>query len=110
MHLVRCLSVAAARFGRLSLFLALFASISPLLAAETESDNTQPAEPNTGSVETSSADPVVDGQGTQIDGAAIYRAKCAECHGAQGEGRADRHDEPLHGDRSLASLAEVISE
>lgn len=33
---------------------------------------------------------------------------CIRCHGPNGEGVADKHDEPLNGDRSLKSLARII--
>ncbi len=33
---------------------------------------------------------------------------CVRCHGPNGEGVADKHDEPLYGDRSLKSLTRVI--
>ena len=42
-------------------------------------------------------------------GAEIYRMTCAKCHGANGEGVADKYDEPLFGDRSIDSLARLIS-
>ena len=42
-------------------------------------------------------------------GAEIYRADCARCHGPTGEGVADKHDEPLYGDRSVKSLARLIA-
>jgi hypothetical protein len=41
-------------------------------------------------------------------GAEIYREACAKCHGPKGEGVADKHDEPLYGDRSLPSLTRYI--
>ncbi len=43
-------------------------------------------------------------------GAAIYKQKCAACHGANGEGVEDEYDEPLRGDLSLPELTEVISD
>jgi len=43
------------------------------------------------------------------NGAEIYRADCARCHGPSGEGVADKHDEPLYGDRSVKSLARLIA-
>ena len=42
------------------------------------------------------------------DGAAIYTRLCADCHGAKGEGVAKKYDEPLFGERSVASLAKYI--
>jgi hypothetical protein len=43
------------------------------------------------------------------NGEEIYRADCARCHGPSGEGVADKHDEPLYGDRSVKSLARLIT-
>src|SRR5687767_5271254 len=43
------------------------------------------------------------------NGEEIYRADCARCHGPSGEGVADKHDEPLYGDRSVRSLARLIA-
>jgi len=37
-------------------------------------------------------------------GAALYRAKCADCHGAKGEGVEGKYGSPLTGDWSLARL------
>jgi hypothetical protein len=41
-------------------------------------------------------------------GAEIYRADCVRCHGPSGEGVAEKHDEPLNGDRSLQALTRII--
>ncbi len=41
-------------------------------------------------------------------GDAIYAQYCASCHGKNGEGVEDECDEPLHGERSLESLARYI--
>jgi hypothetical protein len=41
-------------------------------------------------------------------GEAIYAEHCASCHGKHGEGNPDEVDEPLQGERSLASLARYI--
>jgi len=41
-------------------------------------------------------------------GEVIYREMCANCHGGKGEGVADKHDEPLYGERSLEALAKYI--
>lgn len=41
-------------------------------------------------------------------GAEIYRNLCVNCHGPKGEGVADKHDEPLWGDKSVAALARII--
>ena len=43
-------------------------------------------------------------------GREIYQQKCAMCHGPSGEGVADKYDEMLHGQRSLAELIKVIEE
>ena len=43
-------------------------------------------------------------------GERIYAERCATCHGAQGEGTADNHPEPLIGDKSIAQLTRVITE
>ena len=42
-------------------------------------------------------------------GAEIYKADCSRCHGTKGEGVADKHDEPLYGDRSVEALARLIA-
>jgi mono/diheme cytochrome c family protein len=41
-------------------------------------------------------------------GAQIYTEMCVRCHGPKGEGVAEKHDEPLYGDRSLAALTRII--
>ncbi len=46
----------------------------------------------------------------ELTGKQIYIAQCASCHGSAGEGVADKHDEPLYGDKSLADLVKVIHE
>ncbi len=38
-------------------------------------------------------------------GKAVYKKSCIECHGENGEGVEDKADDPLFGNRSLASLA-----
>jgi cytochrome c553 len=43
-------------------------------------------------------------------GQQIYELRCASCHGANGEGVAEKQPEPLVGDRSLQDLTEVIVE
>jgi mono/diheme cytochrome c family protein len=43
-----------------------------------------------------------------ISGEHIYRQKCADCHGARGEGVADKYKESLVGDWSLPRLARYI--
>lgn len=42
-------------------------------------------------------------------GQAVYLAKCASCHGANGEGKNDRYPNPLIGDRSVGELTDYIS-
>lgn len=42
-------------------------------------------------------------------GAEIYTQMCASCHGTQGQGVADKYDEPLSGDKSLEQLARLIA-
>lgn len=42
-------------------------------------------------------------------GEAIYRSRCAACHGRQGEGT-KKHSRPLEGSRSVSQLAELIAE
>ena len=42
------------------------------------------------------------------DGAKIYRAECASCHGAKGEGVKDKYADALHGDWSLEKLTRYI--
>lgn len=41
-------------------------------------------------------------------GRALYQQQCATCHGRDGEGVADKFDEPLYGNRSLESLTGLI--
>src|SRR5687768_15570842 len=41
------------------------------------------------------------------NGAALYKAQCARCHGAQGQGT-KTYKQRLEGDRSVAQLADVI--
>ena len=48
-------------------------------------------------------------EGNDHPGAAIYRKLCAECHGDKGQGVQDKYDEPLHGNRSVESLAKRIA-
>jgi mono/diheme cytochrome c family protein len=42
-------------------------------------------------------------------GAGVYQKMCVDCHDAKGEGVADKHDEPLVGNRSIASLTRYIT-
>jgi mono/diheme cytochrome c family protein len=46
----------------------------------------------------------------KVTGKEIYTFLCASCHGAKGEGVAEKHDEPLYGDNSIAKLTEIIVE
>jgi hypothetical protein len=41
-------------------------------------------------------------------GQEVYRTHCARCHGATGEGVDDYYPEPLHGDRPLDELTQII--
>jgi mono/diheme cytochrome c family protein len=41
-------------------------------------------------------------------GEAVYRLRCASCHGASGEGVEGKHPQPLAGERSVAHLARFI--
>ena len=41
-------------------------------------------------------------------GEIIYKAQCASCHGANGEGVKSEYAQPLVGDKSLAELTELI--
>jgi hypothetical protein len=43
-------------------------------------------------------------------GEAIYREKCASCHGANGEGVTGKHATPLVGDSTIGELTKVITE
>ena len=43
-----------------------------------------------------------------LTGQQIYRAQCAVCHGAAGEGVDEHYPQPLAGDRSLLELTEYI--
>ena len=43
-------------------------------------------------------------------GETIYREDCARCHGPRGEGVAGKHDETLHGEQSVESLARAWGE
>jgi mono/diheme cytochrome c family protein len=53
------------------------------------------------------------GQGEEVKvehpGAKVYQRMCVDCHGAKGEGVADKHDDPLVGNRSVASLTRYIA-
>ena len=43
------------------------------------------------------------------DGEVVYRADCMRCHGPVGQGVAGKADEPLVGEKSIASLAKYIA-
>jgi len=45
----------------------------------------------------------------ELSGEQIYSQLCAKCHGDQGEGVANEHDEPLVGDWSIEKLTRVIT-
>jgi mono/diheme cytochrome c family protein len=47
-------------------------------------------------------------RGDEPDGAAVYRQKCARCHGTAGEGGKE-YPQPLVGNRSLPQLAKYIA-
>src|SRR4051794_38169944 len=53
--------------------------------------------------------PAARAQAAEHPGAVIYRKLCAECHGDKGQGVQDKYDEPLHGNRSVESLARRIA-
>lgn len=55
------------------------------------------------------APPVLSGPMADGTGAEVYRAKCASCHGPNGEGVEDEYPKPLEGDRSVAQLARLIA-
>ncbi|MGE3313059.1 MAG: c-type cytochrome, partial [Limisphaerales bacterium] len=68
-----------------------------------------PAAPTAATETAESAGSVVVVHGNRNElGARIYREQCVSCHGANGEGVADKHDEPLYGERSLESLTKLI--
>ena len=46
---------------------------------------------------------------TEPSGKKIYLEHCARCHGDDGQGRPEEYDEPLFGDRSIKSLAGLIT-
>lgn len=56
-----------------------------------------------------SAVPVVHGA-DKPDGKAIYAARCAECHGADGGGVEKVYSKPLEGDLSVKELSKYIAE
>ena len=45
-----------------------------------------------------------------LSGRQIYLEKCAECHGAQGEGNTSQYPDPLEGDLPLTELVRLITE
>jgi len=45
----------------------------------------------------------------ELSGEQIYSRLCTKCHGDQGEGVANEHDEPLVGDWSIEKLTRVIT-
>ena len=44
-----------------------------------------------------------------VDGARVYREKCADCHGAKGEGVEGKYRDALYGDWALAKLTRYIA-
>lgn len=52
--------------------------------------------------------PIAAGAG-ELTGEKVYAAKCARCHGPQGEGTA-KHPEVLAGELSVAQLADLVGE
>ncbi len=55
------------------------------------------------------ANPPLDGE-IAAKGAAIYKSKCASCHGEKGEGGTKQYADPLVGDASRKELAKLISD
>ena len=47
---------------------------------------------------------------TQLDGAAIYKSQCVQCHGETGQGVEGYYDSPLVGDLSIKELAKIIDQ
>jgi len=45
----------------------------------------------------------------QVSGDKLYAAKCAKCHGTEGQGVATQYDQPLTGERSVPQLAKYIA-
>jgi mono/diheme cytochrome c family protein len=100
--LVACSCVIAAILSR--------AAISDENDASTikKTDKKKPAAQ---AVDTPAAPKTDDGASTEkVTGQEIYKFLCASCHGASGEGVAEKHDEPLYGDRSIAALTKIIVE
>jgi hypothetical protein len=52
--------------------------------------------------------PSMSATAAEQTGEQIYRAQCAKCHGAQGEGVTKDYGKPLAGDRSVTELAQLI--
>lgn len=53
--------------------------------------------------------PIASGADDVPTGAAIYKEKCARCHGPNGEGTLESFPRPLEGDRSISGLAKLIA-
>lgn len=51
---------------------------------------------------------IPEGNPPEHSGASIFKQRCASCHGIEGQGVPEKYDEPLHGDRSIASLSRLI--
>ena len=45
----------------------------------------------------------------ELAGELLYAKLCANCHGEQGQGVPDEHDEPLAGDWPIEKLTRVIT-
>src|SRR5262245_1063613 len=52
--------------------------------------------------------PIANSLAAGKTGVEIYQELCVNCHGARGEGVAEKYDEPLYGEKSLKSLARYI--
>ena len=66
----------------------LFLALSSILSIFSSSSHAEPAD---------------------LPGAKIYQKLCVDCHGKNGEGVADKYDEPLQGNRSVESLTKRIA-
>ena len=54
--------------------------------------------------------PVPAAMSADVPGQAIWRQKCAGCHGPAGEGTAEHFPQQLTGDKSVAELTKLIAE
>jgi len=80
-------------------------TLFPLHAQETPSQPSlvNPSEPT---ASTGGPDPTSE----FAEGAAIYQAKCASCHGTAGEGVPGKYASALLGDRPIVDLADIIDQ